>query len=487
MQSIQKTNRKITKISVYFFRLPDRTAFKTIISIIKKFSTTLKRFDYHGDVELSDFVEILSSIPNVVNLGLDFVRTPGKNEPAPKKRRLMSNTDLNLHKLRTLKFQHCSDGLVVLFNKLPAGVLTELTLERCNLNELNELFVKQTNMKKLKIKWCNKLVVGDLLDNLKLESLVWHHDGNVHKNVCSQTNLKSLKLVPELFIARDDDLLNVIADHVTALETFTIYFRHIPVTALKTINKMKNLKELTLRGDEREHVKYLEEFSRLNNSRLTTLDIQFMHHISNDLIAAIAKSVPNLKVLRFTCDYDFRTFNAVMAIFNFIEVLHFDPLDGNFDYIYEFNNENDAMLLQNDCRNLNLTELKITYLLPYKRVFLKKLIHDYPNLKKLVIDSKKPLNVSQFKLILCGFKEMQSFSLAGGASKLTMDDMDCLKEHKNCLKFISLVDVHEIKRYARNKKRLSKIFHVVNLTDYDGLQMAVDRKTMGSEEIYRSF
>lgn len=496
LQSIKKTNRNITKISVYFLRPPDQTTFKSMISIIKKFSPTIKCFKYHGDIKLTDFVEILSSIPNVVNLGLDFVRTPEEIQPTQKRRRLMPSidiNDLNLHKLKTLKFQHCSDEFVVLFNRLPAGVLTELKLDHGNLDELKVLFMKQTNIKKLKMKWLNHnplthSIAGDLFDNQKLESLVWHYyDSNIHKVLCKQSNLKSLKLIPELFTDSDEDLMKVIADHLTSLKTFSIYFRQIPVVALRNINKLKNLTELTLRGDEREHVKYFEEFSRLDNSRIATLDIQFVYHISNDLIAALAKSVPNLKVLRFNCDYNFSTFNAIMRIFNFVEILHFDPLDGNFDYYYEYNTEDDAILIQNDCVNLNLIEFKITYQMPFKRVFLKKLIHDYPNLKKLVVDSKKPLNVSQFKLILTGFKKIESLSLVGGASKLTMDDLDCLKEHRNCLKFVSLMDLDEIKCYARNKKKLSKIFNVVNLTPYDGLQMAVDRNTMKSEEVYRSF
>lgn len=426
---------------------------------------------------------MLSLIPNVEHLQFEFVQTPEENQPAQKKRRVMPSNDLNFHKLKTLKFRHCNDAFVVIFNRLPSDVLTELKLDHRNLDELKVLFMRQTKIKNLTVNYNSQTqsVANDLLDNQKLETLEWHdHHINISNILSKQVNLKSLQLIDGVI---DEDLMNVVTDQLTELETLSMFLGKAPVGALKNIAKLKKLSDLTLRADENGDKAYFEEFSRLDNSRITILDIQFMCNISDDLIAKLAKSVPNLKILRFNCDYKFRIFNAIMKSFNFVKTLHFDPLDGDFDFYYEHNFDDDTQLIQSECMNLNLVELKITYQLPYKRVFLKKLIRDYPNLKKLIIHSTKPLNSSQFKLILNGFNKMESLSLVGGASKLNMDDLNCLKEHTDHLKFISITDLHEIKSTVRIKKKLSTIFDVVNFTF--GLQMAVDRKTMKSETTYR--
>lgn len=165
-----------------------------------------------------------------------------------------------------------------------------------------------------------------------------------------------------------------------------------------------------------------------------------------------------------------------MRNFNFIEVLKFDPFFTYFDHYQQ--NDIHNHLMQEGGFNPNLIELNISYTFPYKRPLLKKLIADYPNLKKLVLQSLYPLTSSQFKLILNGLPRMESLTLVSGASKLTEDDLDCIKEHRKTLKFIYLEDLN-VKITARLKKKLSAMFDVVNV--FYGLIMAVDRKTLNAE------
>lgn len=430
---------------------------------------------------MSDFLQMLSLVPNAECLhftSLDLERH-GK-QPLPKKRRTMPNDgDLDLHKLKTLTLKRCKEEFFVVFNRLPAGVLTELYSDYFNLNSSNILFQRQTNMKKLSIN-CQfqstdvPSVTPDIFDNLTLESLDWRRGrSNINTILSKQTKLKSLNLLSDKL---NEDLMNVVVNRLTELDTLSINVSEIPVEAINNINKLAKLKNLTLRGHEDRSLAIFEKFAKLDNTRITTLDMQYISGISVELIHALAKSVPNLKVLRFNCQKDYRIFNGIMRSFNFVEVLQFHNTCGIFDYFP--NNEIGNHLLQGDCSNPNLIEFSNVYSFAYKRPFLKKLIADYPNLKKLILDSKYPLTASQFKLILDGFPKMESLTLSSGASKLTIDDLDCISEHKIHLKFIALED-WSVKSTARFKKRLHAMFEVVNI-GY-GMIMAVDRETMNRE------
>lgn len=467
---------------------------RTTISIIKKFSATIKylRFESHF-LSMSDFLEILSFVPNAEHLVFESLSTEQSyravKEPPQKKRRIESNNeDLKLLQLKILTFKDCKDEFLAVFNRLPAGLLRELKLDNLNLDDLKVLFKRQTNIKKLIMKGfidhfqrqfmplIHPQVAPDIFDSLQLESIEWRHNAynsNIDTILSKQTKLKSLKLLDERV---NEDLMNVIVNQLTELEIFSMNVSKPPVAAFVNIKKLKNLKDLTLRSDEDRSMTPFEQFAQLDNSRITTLDMRYIIDMSVELISALAKSVPNLKVLRFSCDSDYRIFNAIMTNFNFVEVLQFDPFATYFNH-YQQNDVNNH-LMQGGCFNPNLIELSVNYTLPYKRPFLKKLIADYPNLKKLVLESMYPFTAPQFRLILNGFSKMQSLTFLSGASKLKIDDLDYIKEHKNNLKFISLEDL-EIKITARLKKKLSTVFDVVHV-NY-GLSMAVDRKTMNSE------
>lgn len=456
-----------------------------MIDIIKKFSASIKFLKFSGDVEMSDFLEILSSVPNAEHLVFRYIRTP--NHPTQKKRRVGQNyKDLNLHLLKTLELVNCSDEFLVQFNRLPAGVLNEFTMKDGSLDELKVLFAKQTKIKKITIKFASSLPVN-IFDNLKLQylelNIYSYNCSSIETIISKQTKLQSLKLIHGVV---GEDLMNIIANQLTELKTFSMYVPDTHVTAFKNIRKLKNLRDITLESNEDRHVTHFEAFAALDNSRITTLNIQYEFDVSNDLIAALAKSVPNLKVLRFNCDYNFRIFNETMKCFNFVESLEFyqfDTSDTDFDH-YVHDDEDGSTLMNGNFVNPNLIHLQITYSLPFKRPFIQKLIKSYSNLKKLVIRSAYSITESQFKLVLNGFKKIESLFLVEGASRLRLDDLAVLREHRNHLKFIWLVDLDGFKFNARIKKNLCKVFDVVTYSETYGLKMAVDRATMQTEGRY---
>lgn len=112
-----------------------------------------------------------------------------------------------------------------------------------------------------------------------------------------------------------------------------------------------------------------------------------------------------------------------MENFNFINVLEMSFLwiiDANFL----------AKTIRDDrCFNPNLTKLKI-YEFPCEELLLRKLISIY--------SSGPFITVSQFKIILNGFRKIKSLGFCFRMWELTEDYFDCIREHKNNLPSITL-------------------------------------------------
>lgn len=119
LESIEHTNRKITKMEmeVTFFGATESQQRRTI-SIIEKFSVTFKCLILRGTLEMSDFLEILSLVPNVEHLHFESLYLQTDQQTMP------SNEDLNLRELKTLKFSQCNVDFVSVTSVTAQGHFT---------------------------------------------------------------------------------------------------------------------------------------------------------------------------------------------------------------------------------------------------------------------------------------------------------------------------------------------------------------------------
>lgn len=300
------TNKNITKINIYWpwnkKTKIQSTFFKFVIRIIKQFSTRINCLELHELVMMAECIEILSLVPKITHLLLRKVRFI-IDAIDPKKRCLMEiKEDLNLYHLKTLSIENCCNKCVMLFNRLPPGILTEFSSNYDNLNDLKVLFKRQTNITKLALRTIecseNQMPVEAGLFNQKLESLEWNTVSfryvDVKTILSCQTNLKSLHLTGNT----DVDVMNVVMNQLTELETLSIYLDESFVEPFKNIKKLKNLMELSVRLCE---VKNYEVLANLNYPGITTLNIIFNDDFSDYFIAGLAKSMINLKFLLISC------------------------------------------------------------------------------------------------------------------------------------------------------------------------------------------
>lgn len=455
MDSIQNTHRQISKVSISFgFNTPSRlireSAISDAVKIVKKFSATIKYFELEfASLEMSDFLQILSLLPNAEHLVFNNVFDKKQSETHHQP----SNIYLNLHQLKTLELRICNSKFQVVFNGLPADVLKKITLGYCtfNLGLLTGLFAHQSNIKELILiedddaESHDNTLPDHIFDHLNLDSLECQQNeyNSRHATILSrQTRLKHLKLRGRRL---DREILNVITNQLSELESLDIDFNETLVVPFKSIVKLKNLKHLTLKSCS---LKLIETFAGLDNSRITTLKMEVIYTWDDDdddgypfpampvnLIGALANSLPNLKALQFDYECELEAIIAIMQYFNFIEALEM-KYDQNID----------AKLLSETievgrCFNPELTELEIAQQFPCEESLLTKLIAIYPNVKKLDItfSSSTSFTTSQLKVILNGFKKMESLSLHFDTRlNFTTEYLNCIRDHKNLLKSITL-------------------------------------------------
>lgn len=444
LESIRVTNRPISKFNIDFCT-ESETHWRTTISIIEKFSATIKYLRLRApDLGMSDFLEILSLVPNVERLVLISL---GENRFIPNTI-MSSDDDLNLQRLKAL---HLIDGSVEfsgVFNRLPAGVLTELRIENLNLDTLTDLFKRQVDIKRIILidyRLSPPPLGNGFLDHLKLESLFLAHYHNGYKLsriLSKQNKLKSLQLAYN--VAFDALLMTIIISQLTKLETFTINLSETSAAFINSIDKLTKWKDLTIQ-------KYytIQCFG----------SIWIPMTMPNCLIRKLATCAPNLQILRLRCPCNL---NVIRSNFNFIKVLEKETHPTNGEDEYSNNNED-------DCFNPKLLEFIVCDALPFQEhPFLMQIIANYPNLKKLVFNSSEPLSNTHFKMILNGLTKLVSLTFLGFAN-LTVDDFVLLKNHKNNLVFISLTKCN-VRFTDEIKNQLSERFAEVNM-NYFGLTL----------------
>ena len=97
-------------------------------------------------------------------------------------------------------------------------------------------------------------------------------------------------------------------------------------------------------------------------------------------------------------------------------------------------------------------------------MFPKQMIADYPNLKKLKIESEEPLDSSDFKLIVNGFTNLESLEL-NGTNELNIEDYEYLRNHKNKLQVVSVASGYW--RIRQHIDELTAMFQYVRVDDFD--------------------
>lgn len=484
IQSVMNTARTIRNIMVSFVS-EER---QVVIDVLKKFASNI---DYlrvcSGNG--SDLVEAVKLVSNVVHLELVFLSN-FENDFAfspPKKARYddVNNIELNLLRLRKLQIERCQNQfVVVMFNRLPADVLIELALHRNSLYQLSHLFQMQRSIKKLTITkdeddHTDPIVDVDCFDNFQLEFLEWHaYKFELNNILAKQRNLQDLKLIGMKITVH---VLNVITDQLNQLQTLAIGITNLPIDAIKSINKLVNLKDLTLQSDEEESEELFREFAAQDNTRITTFNIQHCFDIPRDLIVAMARSLPNLQKVTFHCDYNVNVFHSILEQFNYVEALHLDA--SNIDYEARDRTGNCYSLIKRGCNNDKLTELRISYPLIYTMKMVEKIVMYYPHLKRLVIFPTNRIFGAPFEAILRGFKELESFFVLRSlmSMKKRYYDLDLIVEHGINLKCAALLDLELECNVSDLKESVRRKFGVIEYDSKLGLKLAVGRRTMRTE------
>ncbi|KAJ6643667.1 hypothetical protein Bhyg_08631 [Pseudolycoriella hygida] len=398
LTSILESNRKITKAKIKS-SFHDETELEMVLSIIRKFSTSLTDLSLQQTVtdkriSKAYFLQILSLVPRLVNLNCEEMKLAGDTMyEEPKK---IGEEQLNVIHLKTLHLNRCNIELAVLFNRLPPGVLTALHLVYAHLGSLFKLLREQPNIKTLVVEECSGY--GSInYDMLSLESLTIHEFQyeHSHDSLLAQTKLKCLQLrmrIPEKY---GNDFL-------------------------RKISNFHDLKHLTINFYGAYDI--FDEFTKTNNSRLESLQICGCSELNNDQIHALSVSAPKLKVFKAVTELSWDQIVMVLKHFCFVE-----SLEVRLGLSVDTNKYSYGTITH----NANLTRLQIVCFWGDAVPFLEEMISKFPNLKELnhfrpII---KVLLMPKFRDDSVTTEITETFSTH--ALNLTKDDIKLLRSHKD--------------------------------------------------------
>lgn len=481
LHSIRTSKRQITKVEIGIHRFSNEDQ-QLYIPLIENFSSTIKHLTCrYARMDESTFRDILSLTPNIEHLELCALHVCNKDQP-PKKRH---KDDLNLTKLKSLSIDGCDDEFVRILNHLPVGVLTELQIINFYWHTLTAALNQQLNIKKLKIGCVRCIHHGDyesdelpteIFDKLNLESMeligLTTYRAMVPSILMKQRKLKSLIIsntrMNLTFV--NDRIMDAVAE-LSELEIIEINVGDSSHESFVKICKLRKLKDLTLRCGRTDCVAKLKTLAESDNTSLIKLAIWGHFKMSVDLIAALAKSAPNLKSLRIIPDDYLQRgeLHQILTCFNFVDTLEIEifrrPSNDTKEYF-----------------NPKLSEVKLFIDGGLYKEWMAILTAVYPNLKKLKLIFKLhssivgPLSIQR---ILDNFRKLESLTFY--SDQLIIEDFDTLQSRKGNLKFVSLGWLTKDTLTDDLLKKLRTNFGVVKVKDSECVNMAVDRYTMSCE------
>lgn len=473
-----------------------------IVELLQKFGPSLKKLWFEEvkyfcrKIKASEVETLLEFTPNIEWLVMKVCSKDLPLEDSDK-----SGSELNLKKLRELIVDGDNDsrGDLNFLTRLPPNGLTKLNLRyiKLPLNFLENFLSQQKNINQLAIIGV-KFIDGipeSLIDGVALKRLSWHGEMNpidmqVFINMASkQITLTHLKLRS---IKLTDKMLATITESLQNLETFVLHITYLSAEGIKVIAKLKKLTNLELQecyfternGSDDGSDDIYRSFSELDNSRLEVLTLVFVPETISSSVRDIARSAPNLKELHV---YEATTYEVVFAVIqNFRRVK-----------LLRFENQHIDLLLEDGCMNENLETLTLEFESPYTYQHIKKLIENYPNLKKLemVLNSiRNRFMLRDLRVMLKRWKKLThlSFNWCQGNTLFMLDDFDIFLDYGQQLKFISMTDLtlteeekRKIRKLFREKYSVIEFNHDGVLEENVNLILATDYKTRyeASEEL----
>lgn len=296
------------------------------MSIIEKFSGSIKYLKLEwlkGDLTVTQLLDILSLVPCVEHLIFNNCRSKVRT-PLPFNKETSEYGTLQLQNLKNLQLWDVGDDFVHVFNSLPVDVLKDLQLYRINVDVLATLFKRQANIKVFNCVPADSrtTTAEDFFDNFQLEELHLKSCiiGNTESFFAKQTKLRSLKLH---WVVVDDKFFDIVENGLNELHTFSFYIvgpLSLPANFSVRLSNLNRLKHFSL-GFDSGSVDLVRSMATTRSPGITAIRLAF-ENLELGLIESLAKSVPNLKVLKILARTSPQVSAAIMKHFNFVEVLH---------------------------------------------------------------------------------------------------------------------------------------------------------------------
>jgi hypothetical protein len=302
---------------------------KRFWQIIEKFGKNLKEFHMSYQIQ-ANIIQLLNLMPNLEFIDLELYVNS------------VSESKLELNKLRRIKCQSYSTLVIEIFEQLPPDVLEEIELFFGDQYE-KKIFLNQKRIKK--IKTSHKLANCFDWKNLKLKSLEFSNFVGFDHILIGQNQIETFKSY-----IMNQSSLNAICNEMTSLVHLQLLNLQVDGGESFKLWKLRNLKTLNIRITRADEIEINNFLSFLQNDNIENLTIcGYKINLNELLIKQLAVNLPRLNYLHVTSQTSINAINAILRDFPNLEVLKFEAI----------RTDDEAFIFQNGLKHKKLKSLKL--------------------------------------------------------------------------------------------------------------------------------
>lgn len=288
--SILASSRQFDTVKIHNFRDPDNChVIERLQNVLQKYHHSIKTVEFSNcKMQICHFAALLNSLMNLEQLSLYDVEIAETDDFL---------VQLNLSKLKRLKFHLCNVKLTKLVACLPENVLECLIIQTCIVDRatLSKIFARQ--LKIVELEFDPYYADPTPIQSLKLQRIGLNCNRHVKDILNHQKELVSLDL-SRAHIG-DEEFLKVLQLH--RLTKLKLWVDRISMwESLSSLNQLGELEELSVNYDRLE-VEYARVLATIQLPKLTRLKIKFPRlKIATDYFVAMARNMPNIKHLQIS-------------------------------------------------------------------------------------------------------------------------------------------------------------------------------------------
>lgn len=350
-----------------------------------------------SEISEVQLIQILKSIPYTIDLVLKNIYVSESFFSQE-----IEETELSLHKLRSLLVDYCVFETPTVFNKIPEKVLKNLvfTFEPNDEKDFQCFFDRQSNIEKLEIFENDQIN----FDHLKLVHLKISSGADFPSMIRQQPKLQYIDFA--ITWVEDETFAEVCQlKHLEVLKTLV---DQVSCAEFKNLKNISTLKELRLDSHTSFEKGHLYELSLMRPEFLEKLTLLCSERkISEEIFIQLANNFRRLKSIELI-NRSVKIISTIMEIFPNLDALL-------LDFFAIFGAPDDILVINDNLKHANLKQLVVTNVHIHEvenSKALLKLLSVCPNLERIMLSELKEISIEGLDKIFKDHANLTHLSLS---------------------------------------------------------------------------